>query len=964
MELQKQLLFTVIFTTYFIFIAGDDFYVTLGHLKVQTSDRVQTEAANGVVRRLISDKASLFQLTVDPNLGPVGKDTFKIVKEEGAEIVTIVGTSGVAATWGFHHYLKYYCHCHVSWDSDQLTLPEVLPTVNLTVTSADRMCARRATALYGGTGCAEREIDWMALNGINLALAFTGQEAIWQRVYLRLNLTQDDISEHLSGPAFLAWMRMGNMRGFGGPLPDSWHRQSLVLQHFILDRMRELGIVPVLPAFAGHVPRAFKRPYLLEPTDPLFRTVGSMFLSELIAEFGTDHIYNCDTFNEMVPQTANLTYLAQVSNAIFSAMTAVDTTAVWMLQGWLFVNSMAFWGEAQTEAFLTSVPLCAVSSTQKFLVQQHITTSKHQANKQLNSKQRQLFLTQPTTSNVRSEFNISRSLISADIPLYKLKNKVFREFLEKYTQHTIPDESTLRKTYAPSIYDETIQKIRDEIKDSSIWVSIDETPDKEGNLLGRMLILDLQSELNPQYKRLHSYYGQPFIWCMLHNFGGTLGLYGAVENVNQRVFEGRNLENGTMVGTGLTPEGINQNYVMYDLMTEMGWRTQPANLTEWSLAKESWPVANLNPATDDFRGRGGPIAWPPRSPDLNPLDFYLWGHLKSMIYSSPVPDLESLRNRIVACSEDIHNTPGVWDRVRRFSLYAERRYGGVNIHADKAWQLLKSGVYNCTQDDYDMHGADIICLRPSLGSTEFVWYNTTELAMAWDELLDSSEQFHEAANYQHDLVDLTRQILQVKGGELYGTLVTAFREGNITVFQENAQLLRTLLADLDLVLSSNKDFLLGRWLEAAKALGTTDLEKQLYEYNARNQITLWGPHGEILDYATKQWGGVVSHYYLPRWNLFLDALNSSLVEGVPFNQTFTAERIFNEVEVPFTLDTSLFPTLPQGDSVEIAKLVHLRWRRMLAQPTGQRIPYRRSRLSSLTVSSGQYRIFSFFAEQF
>ncbi|KAJ4426955.1 hypothetical protein ANN_26754 [Periplaneta americana] len=65
---------------------------------------------------------------------------------------------------------------------------------------------------------------------------------------------------------------------------------------------------------------------------------------------------------------------------------------------------------------------------------------------------------------------------------------VQREFLEKYTQHTIPDESTLRKTYAPSIYDETIQKIRDEIKDSSIWVSIDETPDKEGRLVGNVVI--------------------------------------------------------------------------------------------------------------------------------------------------------------------------------------------------------------------------------------------------------------------------------------------------------------------------------------------------------------------------------------------------------------------------------------------------------------------------------------------
>ena len=47
-----------------------------------------------------------------------------------------------------------------------------------------------------------------------------------------------------------------------------------------------------------------------------------------------------------------------------------------------------------------------------------------------------------------------------------------------------------------------------------------------------MIVLDLQSELNPQYKRLQSYYGQPFIWCMLHNFGGTLGLYGSVGNIN------------------------------------------------------------------------------------------------------------------------------------------------------------------------------------------------------------------------------------------------------------------------------------------------------------------------------------------------------------------------------------------------------------------------------------------------
>jgi alpha-N-acetylglucosaminidase len=51
----------------------------------------------------------------------------------------------------------------------------------------------------------QREIDWMAMNEINLPLAYTGQKAIWQRVYLALGLTQQDIDEHFSGPAFFAW---------------------------------------------------------------------------------------------------------------------------------------------------------------------------------------------------------------------------------------------------------------------------------------------------------------------------------------------------------------------------------------------------------------------------------------------------------------------------------------------------------------------------------------------------------------------------------------------------------------------------------------------------------------------------------------------------------------------------------------------------------------------------------------
>jgi len=61
--------------------------------------------------------------------------------------------------------------------------------------------------------------------------------------------------------------------------------------------------------------------------------------------------------------------------------------------------------------------------------------------------------------------------------------------------------------------------------------------------------------------------------------------------------------------------------------------------------------------------------------------------------------------------------------------------------------------------------------------------------------------------------------------------------------------------------------------------------------------------------------GVVSHYFLPRWRLFLNALNTSLVTGIPFNQTLTAKRIFTEVEKVFTFDTTVFPTMPQGNNI-------------------------------------------------
>ena len=83
------------------------------------------------------------------------------------------------------------------------------------------------------------------------------------------------------------------------------------------------------------------------------------------------------------------------------------------------------------------------------------------------------------------------------------------------------------------------------------------------------------------------------------------------------------------------------------------------------------------------------------------------------------------------------------------------------------------------------------------------------------------------------------------------SFMTSHPRTNKSIFlvHENSLVFIDLLRDLEDVLSTNKYFLLGPWLESAKALAANDVEAKLYEFNARNQITLWGPEGEILDYA-------------------------------------------------------------------------------------------------------------------
>jgi hypothetical protein len=64
-------------------------------------------------------------------------------------------------------------------------------------------------------------------------------------------------------------------------------------------------------------------------------------------------------------------------------------------------------------------------------------------------------------------------------------------------------------------------------------------------------------------------------------------------------------------------------------------------------------------------GSGGPIAWPPRSPDLNPLDLYMRRHLKTLMCATSVDNEQTLLHRTADACQNIRNYPGIFEHMPR-----------------------------------------------------------------------------------------------------------------------------------------------------------------------------------------------------------------------------------------------------------------------------------------------------------
>eukprot|EP00041_Stephanoeca_diplocostata_P025459 m.666954 g.666954 ORF g.666954 m.666954 type:complete len:868 (-) comp22751_c0_seq25:1732-4335(-) len=716
----------------------------------QLLDRTYIGATNRVV----------VTFTTTPGQKPGSQAFFKLrsvrdLNGEASDIVLHVTADGVlSACSAIHYFCLHYGGCTTTWGVQRkVHFPQHIP-LDINVPRRARLvpesyylnfCTPSYTMAFYNWTHWEQELDWMALHGVTMPLIITGRESIMRRLFREFSLTDKDILDFFTGPAFLAWHRMGNLKSWAGPIPTSFLDFSEHLTKRILVRARQLGMTPVLPAFSGHVPDAMATKFpatefsrlprwsgfsnthsallFVEPSSELYVTLGKRFIELQSTVFGTDHLYAVDQFNENDPRDKDPAYLAKCSEQQFQSLRSGDANATWIMQGWLFVFHAQFWGQAEISAYLGSVPQEA------------------------------------------------------------------------------------------------------------------------------MIVLDLISEATPAYQSTNWYHGKRTIWNVLHNFGGQNGLRGNLQTVMQRPYDALHLPSSTMVGVGLTMEATNQNSIMYELTLDHAWEPRPRALDVWV---RTWARARYGlPGTDG----GG----------------------RRSVVPSEYP------------AED-------WD----ISF-------GKKI--DQAWQLLATSCYD-VMDRTQGNGywgvtRSVIEKRPSLNAGAVIVdsfqgsmlkYDACAVATAWDAMVDSARlvQQHETSEgpsitsgtaFELDVLDITRQVLSNHAQVLYAGIADLLRTHidskwtppDMDMLQQRVTAYITLLDHLDGLLCMSDHFSFDAWLDKARALTTypeypySSAERDLMDFNARNLVTLWGPTGQINDYSSRLWGGLIGSYYKLRWELALNA---------------------------------------------------------------------------------------------
>ncbi|WP_336318310.1 alpha-N-acetylglucosaminidase [Streptomyces lavendofoliae] len=308
--------------------------------------------ARAALERLLPGHADQIRLT--PLHG--GPDRFRVTGTTGR--VEVAATGPATALTGVHWYLKYRCRAHISWAGTQVDLPARLPAPRGPLAREATVPHRVAfndthdgyTAPYADWARWERLIDVLALHGCNEVLVTTGQEAVYHRLLRDFGYTDAEARAWLPAPSHQPWWLLQNMSGYGGPLRPELIARRAALGRRITDRMRELGMRPVLPGYFGTVPGGFadrnpgartipqgmwaglERPDWLDPRTEVFARVAEAFYRHQADLFGEVRHFKMDLLHE--GGSAGDVPVPEAARAVEAALRAARPGATWVILGW------------------------------------------------------------------------------------------------------------------------------------------------------------------------------------------------------------------------------------------------------------------------------------------------------------------------------------------------------------------------------------------------------------------------------------------------------------------------------------------------------------------------------------------------------------------------------------------------------------------------------------------------------
>lgn len=391
--------------------------------------------------------------------------------------------------------------------------------------------------------------------------------------------------------------------------------------------------------------------------------------------------------------------------------------------------------------------------------------------------------------------------------------------------------------------------------------------------LGKLIVLDLYAEVKPMWATSKQFYGTPYIWCMLHNFAGNIEMYGVLDAVGSGPVEARTSENSAMVGVGMSMEGIEQNPVVYDLMSEMAFQNSPIDVKAWiGLYSRRRYGRSVQPMQD------------------------AWNILYHTIYNCTDGAYDKNRDVIVAFPDVDPKSISTLQTVLS------------DIHEQYGKQYLRRAILEEPNDSYD---------KPHL------WYSTSEVIHALKLFLESGNQLSDSSTYRYDLIDLTRQALAKYANELFLDAIAAYKLDDLRAVAHLSQKFLGLVEDIDMLLGCHDGFLLGPWIESAKKLAQDEDQEKQFEWNARTQITMWFDNTEVeasllRDYGNKYWSGLLRDYYGPRAAIYFKYLIESLEGGKGFNLR-AWRREWIELTNSWQSSRNLFPVKSTGDALNVSQ---------------------------------------------